>query len=150
MCTSSLTIYRSLFSRYLRENRNHQGLVTDSRTPVCFPDVAKSGRCLDSSFPSPPVILDDINHQVQPCNRRFLAQNHAWKHCFQPPVGHWERTRSEKPQVLAMGWPGLGLSDPRHTHNVHIRVGGFAREFKLHPKMWSWPPSIMFCPKTQE
>jgi hypothetical protein len=22
-----------------------------------------------------------------------------------------------------MGWPGLGLSDPRHTHNVHIPAG---------------------------
>ena len=30
------------FSRYLRENWNHQGLVTVSRTPVCFPEVAKS------------------------------------------------------------------------------------------------------------
>src|SRR6266699_3317923 len=96
MCTSSLTVYCSLFSCYLHENRNHQGLFTDSRTPVCFPEVAKSDRCLDSSFPSPLEILDDINHQVQLCNRQFLAQNHIWKNCFQPWIRFFRFSKSEK------------------------------------------------------
>jgi len=144
MCTSSLTIYCSLFSCYLCENQNHQGLVTDSRTPMCFPDVAKSDRCLDSSFPSPLVILDDINHQVQLCNGRFLVQNHICQNCFQPPVGHWERMRSEK-------------SAGNHHELAWVRfiwplpyppgASRFACKFKLHHIIWSLLPSIVFCPK---
>jgi len=128
MCTSSLTIYRSLFSCYLRENRNHQGLVTDPRTPLCFPEVAKSVFWQDSSFPTPPVILDDINHQVQVRNRWFLARKlkSSLERLF-PATAHQLGTGREQGQknlqVIAMGWPGLGLSDPCHTHNVHIPAG---------------------------
>jgi len=87
MCTSSLTIYCSLFTCYLREN---WGLVTDSRTPVCFPNPARFPRlwfcvlpqdrkvCIRllisawtvhesfplGAFPSPRVIPDVINCRV--------------------------------------------------------------------------------------